>query len=120
MSSNESVGHYVEEFARSVVQQNEAIEAHDPLSGNVHAGRYLEAFRELRRAGDPGLDALSSLLEDERRDVRTMAACFLLAHKTEKALEVLRASAQQRGVVGLGAVMTLKRWEEGTWDLDTI
>jgi len=120
MNSEDSIKKLVHEFATNVVKQNESIFVHDPNRGNEHAREYIKAFRQLRAFGPKGLDALATLLDDERKDVRTMAACFLLRHKTEAALEVLKKSAEEKGLDGLGAFMTLKRWESGTWNLDSI
>lgn len=120
MHSNESINHLVAEFAASVERQNDAMREHDAKTGNKYAERRIIAFRKLKSIGKKGLDALTALLDDERRDVRTMAACFLLRHSNEDACRVLKASASEKGVTGLGALMTLKRWEDGTWNLDNL
>lgn len=120
MASTESIQHWVTEFATCVLNQDEAIRGRDPERGNEYAKCYIEAFRKLRDSGVDGMDCLATLLKDPRRSVRTTAACFLLRHRTEESLQVLRSSAEEKGVTGLGAFMTLKRWEEGTRDLDTL
>jgi hypothetical protein len=116
MSTAESIPTLVQLFANSVVEQNSAIRADDLESGNRHARMYMGAFRKLRDASPDGLDALASLLDDPRCDVRTMAACYLLRHSTEKALKVLRGAIPEKGATGLGALMTLRRWEK--WNLE--
>ncbi len=68
--------------------------------------------------GDRGRDALAVLLEHGRADVRVMAAAFLLRHRTEAALAVLRDAAAGKGLAAFGAGMAIKHWEEGTWALD--
>jgi hypothetical protein len=117
MHSPESLRQLVDEFAAAVEKQTEAIESHEPEWGPEFAQRYVASFRELRTAGKPGLDALADLLTDSRRDVRTMAACFLLRHRTNEALTILKSSAAEKGFIGLGASMTLRRWEDGSWNL---
>jgi len=47
-----------------------------------------------------------------------MAAVFLLRYKTADALAVLRELSKKRGIIGFEASEAIKRWEEGTWQLD--
>ena len=47
-----------------------------------------------------------------------MAAAYLLRHSGDAARVVLEAAARDKGLVAFGAAQALKRWEEGTWDLD--
>ncbi|WPB82804.1 DUF2019 domain-containing protein [Archangium violaceum] len=108
----------VEQFAQNVAAQTDAIRKGDAKTGNKHAKRYTAALQELRAQGNPGRDALSVLLKHPRTDVRSMAAAFLLRYRTAEAKAVLEAAANEGGVAALGAIMTLKRWEEGTWSLD--
>ncbi len=117
MHSIESLRRLVDEFAAAVEKQTEAIDSHEPERGNEFAQQYVASFRELKTAGKPGLDALADLLRDSRRDVRTMAACFLLRHRTDEALTILKSAAAEKGVIGLGAALTLRRWEDGSWNL---
>ncbi|KFA87694.1 DUF2019 domain-containing protein [Archangium violaceum] len=108
----------VEQFALNVAAQTDAIRKGDARTGNKHAKRYTAALQELRAQGNAGRDALSVLLKHPRTDVRAMAAAFLLRYRTAEAKAVLEAAAKEGGVAAIGAIMTLKRWEEGTWALD--
>ncbi|WNG62668.1 DUF2019 domain-containing protein [Archangium gephyra] len=108
----------VEQFAQNVAAQTDAIRKGDARTGNKHAKRYTAALQELRAQGNTGRDALSVLLKHPRTDVRAMAAAFLLRYRTAEAKAVLEAAAKEGGVSAIGAIMTLKRWEEGTWTLD--
>ncbi|MFE8600614.1 DUF2019 domain-containing protein [Archangium violaceum] len=108
----------VEQFAQNVAAQTDAIRKGDARTGNKHAKRYTAALQELRAQGNAGRDALSVLLKHPRTDVRAMAAAFLLRYRTAEAKAVLEAAAKEGGVAAIGAIMTLKRWEEGTWSLD--
>ncbi len=47
-----------------------------------------------------------------------MAAAFLLRHRTAEARAVLEEAAKGQGLAALGAMQTLKNWEQGTWALD--
>lgn len=108
----------VEEFAENVVAQTEAIKRGDAKTGNKHANRYISALKKIRSEGDAGRDALAVLLHHPRPDVRVKAAAFLLRYRTAEAMAVLKAAASGDGVAAIGAIMTLKHWEEGTWALD--
>ena len=108
----------VEQFAENVVAQTDAIWRGDAKTGNKHADRYIAAFRKLRAHGDAGRDALAVLLTHPNLDVRTMAAAFLLRHRTVQAKAVLEEAARGQGLIAFEAGETLKHWEEGTWALD--
>ncbi|WP_404373590.1 DUF2019 domain-containing protein [Corallococcus coralloides] len=108
----------VEQFARNVEAQSDAIHRGDARTGNKHAKKYTAALQELRAQGDVGRDALAVLLKHPHPDVRTMAAAFLLRYRTAEAKAVLEAAAKQGGIAAIGAIMTLRRWNEGTWALD--
>jgi uncharacterized protein DUF2019 len=109
---------FVEEFAENVAAQTEAIKRGDAKAGNKHANRYTSVLKKLRSEGNAGRDALAVLLQHPRPDVRVKAAAFLLRYRTAEAKAVLEAAASGDGVAAIGAVMTLKHWEEGTWALD--
>ena len=108
----------VEQFAENVVLQMEAIYRGDSRTGNKHADKYTAALMKLRAAGDAGREALCVLLKHPRPSVRVRAAAFLLRYRTEEAKAVLEAAVSGEGVASIGAIMTLKRWEDGTWNLD--
>jgi len=113
-----SLEELVDEFAANVMAQSEAIMRGDAKTGNKHANRYIAALMKLRSAGDAGRDALAVLLKHPRADVRVKVAAFLLRYRTAEAKAVLEAAANGNGLSSLGATMTLKRWEDGTWNLD--
>jgi hypothetical protein len=102
-------------FARNVVAQDAEP---DPVKGNAFARRYAEAFKELRKHGVAGRDALVPLLRDSRVVVRTTAAAFLLRHCTAQAIAVLEEAARGTGMDAFSAQQALERWSEGTWALD--
>jgi hypothetical protein len=112
------LGQLVQEFATWVAAQSSAMEKGDSVVGNRFAKRYISAFEKLRAAGDVGRNALSDLLDDDRPEVRSMAACFLLRHSGERARRVLEVEAQGHGITAFGAAQCLERWKEGTWSLD--
>jgi hypothetical protein len=108
----------VEQFARHVAEQTEAIWRGDARSGNKHARKYGAAFDKLRAHGDAGREALAVLLQHPRMDVRVMAAVHLLRYRTAEARAVLEEAAKGEGMIPFGAQQALQRWDEGTWALD--
>lgn len=108
----------VEEFARNVAAQTEAISRGEARTGNKHAAKYIAAFKKLRAHGDAGRDALAVLFTHPDMDVRTTAAAFLLRYRTEDAKAILTEAAKSKGLVAFESVEALKRWEEGAWALD--
>lgn len=108
----------VERFAQNVTAQTEAIRRGDAKTGNKHAKQYTAALQALLAQGNVGREALAVLLKHSQTDVRALAAAVLLRYRTAEARAVLEAVAQEGGVAAIGAVMTLKRWDEGTWALD--
>jgi hypothetical protein len=109
---------WVEEFARHVEAQTEAIWRGDAKTGNKHADQCLAAFDKLCAHGDAGRDALASLFSHPNMDVRTTAAAFLLRYRTTEARAILEEAAKGKGLVAFASAQALKRWEEGTWALD--
>lgn len=108
----------VEQFTANVISQTEAIMRGDSRTNNKYADQYTDALMKLRSAGDAGREALSVLLKHPYPEVRVKAAAFLLRYRTEEARAVLEAAASGNGIAAIGAIMTLKRWDDGTWNLD--
>jgi len=118
MGRGDNAADLVRQFAESVVAQDVCLDQGDAKTGNKHARRRIAAFRKLRAMGDSGREALAALLRDPRPNVRTLAAAYLLRYKTTDALAVLREVSRGRGMSAFGASEAIKRWEEGTWQLD--
>lgn len=113
-----SLGELVEVFAHHTVAQTEAIWRGDSKTGNRHARQRVAAFKQLRAHGDAGRDALAVLLAHPNVDVRTMAAAYLLRHRTQEAVAVLEQAAKGEGLIAFEAQQCLLRWKEGDWALD--
>lgn len=109
----------VEEFAEAVAGQEDALQVGDSVLGNQLAKKYVSTFRKLREIGDEGREALTALFNDERPSVRVMAASFLLRYRHEQARMILETEAKGQGFVAFGAAQALKRWEDGSWSLDS-
>src|SRR3954471_20082314 len=118
MAPGSKAADLVHQFAEAVVAQDECLERGDAKTGNKHARRQFATFKKLRAMGDSGREALAVLLRDPRPNVRTLAAAFLLRYKTVEALAVLREASRGRGMIAFESSEAIKRWEEGTWQLD--
>ena|ERR1043165_8706315 len=118
MGHGNTAADLVRQFAEAVVSQDTCLERGDAATGNRHARRQFDAFRKLRAMGDNGREALAELFRDPRPNVRTSAAAFLLRYKTADALAVLREASKGTGLIAFEASEAIKRWEEGTWQLD--
>lgn len=108
----------VTEFAEHTIAQTDAIFRGDAKTGNRHARKRMATFEKLRAQGDGGRDALTALFTHPRMDVRVKAAAYLLRHRTAEAKAVLKEVAKGEGLAAFGASEALKRWKEGTWQLD--
>ncbi|RKG87628.1 DUF2019 domain-containing protein [Corallococcus sp. CA049B] len=108
----------VEQVAKHVAAQTDAIHRGDPRTGNKHARKYGAALDQLMAHGDAGRDALLVLFKHERTDVRAAAAAQLLRYRTAEATAVLEVAAKEGGIGAIDAIMALKHWREGTWSLD--
>ena len=113
-----SAEYYVRQFEESCVAQISAIKEGNIELGNKHAKRYGRAFEALRALGDPGRDALVPLMRHPQPEVREMAAVCLLRYRHAEARTVLQELSKGEGLVAFGAGQALKRWDEGTWQLD--
>lgn len=112
------LGSIVEEFARNVAAQTDAIMRGDRTGGNKYAKRYIAAYKKLRDHGEAGRDALAALLTHPRMDVRVYAAACLLSDRPEQARPVLEEAAKGEGLIPFEASQALKHWNAGTWSLD--
>lgn len=103
---------------KHVELQTEAIGRGDAKSGNKHAKQYIRAWEVLRSIGDPEREALAPLMHHARGDVRGAAAACLMRYRPDEACSELGDLALGEGMVAFEADETLKRWKEGTWQLD--
>lgn len=117
-TTSEVLDKLVAEFAKHVAAQKDAMWSGSARDANRHAKRVNSTFDKLCAYGDAGRDALTALFTHPRVDVRVMAAAFLLRHKTAEAKGVLEAAAKGSDFTSFSAQQALKRWEEGTWELD--
>jgi hypothetical protein len=102
----------VKQFRDSKMAHVQGIQNGDVEATEKGARGYINAAEALLKL-KTGTETFAALLSDENRDVRTAAAHYLLRHKTDKALSVLRDSARGKDLAAFGALATLARWEHG-------
>ena len=113
---SKTIPELVDEFARHIQAQTEAIARGDVADSNRHADKYIAAWETLKEEyGDAGRDGLAVLFQHPRTDVRVSAAGMLLRHKTNEATCVLKKAAEDGD---FAAELTLEQWRDGTWELD--
>ncbi len=107
-----------EELAHSAIEQDEAILAGDIQASRRYGNRLVSRWQRIQRLGDAAKEELSKFLDHPNASARLAAAAFLLKFKHDEAMAVLRDLAKGEGLVSFSAQECIKRWEEGTWDLD--
>ncbi len=104
-------------FAAGVLAQQACIDRGDARTGNRQASAYAAAARQLLSRGEAAVDEFALLLQHPSDAVRVMAAAFLLRARTELAVAAIRPIAKKPGLVALGAIETLKRYQRGELDV---
>ena len=111
----QTIAELVEAFTVSVLKYSEYV-LKDSNIANRHFDNYREALRRIAAHSDKGLVALAKLLDDDRIVVRVTVACNLIHFRTEKAMSILKdASKLEHRAIAMLAIVTLKRWERGTY-----
>ena len=107
-------------FKDGLQLQSKLRRAGDPIAGNEQATRSHKAFKRLvQNYGDEGRRALMVLFDDTDPEVRLIAAAYLLRFCSEDASNTLNELMQsENGFLSFRASQALKRWEEGTSQLD--
>jgi HEAT repeat protein len=112
MSADKKFEALLSQFRDSKLAQIRGIRGADEQATEKGAWGYIRAAKALL-GSQGGIEAFSELLTDKNREVRAAAAAYLLPHKTEQALEVLREVSRGKDLTALAALMSLRRWETG-------
>lgn len=108
----------VDAFASYVLLANAAMEAGKGAKARRYDKKQHKLWTTLRDDfKQEGIDALARLLQDNRREIRIMAAVHLMRHRTDDCLHLLKAEAGGRGLIAFQAEQTVKTWERGEWQL---
>lgn len=87
-------------------------------SANKEARKLQKIFLELKSLGQPGREALLGLVSHKDLSVSLMAAVCSLKYNPDKSLKALRRLVKEHGFIGFQAEQAIKRWEEGTWNIE--
>lgn len=81
---------------------------------NPQAEVIADIYRELRSRGREAQVRLAGLLDHADEHVRAWAAAHALEFSPDAAESVLSELAENAGIVGLNAKVTLREWQQGT------
>jgi hypothetical protein len=90
----------------------------DWRTANKEANMIHKIFLEVTQGGQIARETLLKLVDSEESDVSLMAAVYSLKYNPEKSLATLRKLAKLPGFTGFQAEQAIKRWEEGSWQLE--
>ena len=90
----------------------------DWRTANAEAKKLQQVFLELTHGGQVAREALLRLVDSEECAVSLMAAVYSLKYNPVKSLAALKKLEKQPGFIGFQAEQAIKRWEEGSWQLE--
>ena len=102
----------------AAIKQDEAIMAADGKAARKYGNLLCDRWRDVKDLGDEAKDELAKHLRHPNPSVRSTVAVFLLKHKHDEAMSVLKELAQGEGLGAFECQKAIKRWEEGTWSLE--
>jgi hypothetical protein len=114
----QKIDNLIQDFVRFTENHYKATLVGDWREANKNAKKLHKTFLHIVRLGAEGREALLSLTENETSYVALTAATYSLRYNTEKAMDTLNKFVNTPGLIGFGAQQTIKRWEEGTWQLE--
>lgn len=108
----------ITKFAVASYKHQEAIMEGNSRKANRHAKQIAETFQKIVTTGELARKALLQLTQSEDDAVAAMAATFSLKYATDEAIAVLKRIAKRPDLLGFRSEQAIKRWEEGTWQLE--
>jgi hypothetical protein len=118
VTSDASIQRLVARFAEAARNHYDATLQGDWRKANKNAKRIADIFHSLVATGEEGKQALLELTNGKDLAVASMAATFSLKYATTQATAVLERIAIQPDLLGFKAQQSLKRWQEGSWQLE--
>lgn len=117
MKSYPHISQLIEAFIDAAIK-HQTFSVSDWKKANKEAKKIQKAFLEISALGQPGREALLDLVNSEEHSVSLMAAVYSLKYNIEKSMKALRNLTNEPGLIGFQAEQAIKRWEEGTWDIE--
>ncbi len=105
-------------FTEASINHYDASMAGDWRTANVQAKKINKSFLALANLGADARKALLDLVDMETLPVAAMAAVYSLKFSPERALATLQKIAKEPGLIGFEAEQAIKRWTEGSWQLE--
>ena len=98
----------IHEFRSAALEKATALQEGDSSRDKALHKRMTVAVKALYAAGPEGRTAFAALLKDKAPEVAAWAAAELLAQGDVSSIPVLERIAEEPGLVGLAAAMTLR------------
>jgi hypothetical protein len=117
MNDDERIPQLVESFINAAIK-HQVLSLKDWKTANREAKELQRIFLELKSIGRPGREALLALVKSEKPSVALMASVYSLKYDTKKSMKTLKSLAKEADFIGFQAEQAIKRWEEGTWNIE--
>jgi len=108
----------IDRFIKETVLNYEALEKGDYKKGNKAIKIINKLFDELKDAGEEGREALLSLTDNEREEVRLMASVYSLKYNSKRSLATLKKLTKNSGILGLEAQQAIENYNSGNWGIE--
>jgi hypothetical protein len=115
---NPSVASLIDDFVDAAKMHYAFTMIGDYTNVNVQAKRMDQVFHKIIQIGKEAREALLAQVDNEEPAISLAAATFSLKYDSERAKRALEQIANRPGLIGFGAKQALRRWEEGTWNLE--
>ena len=116
--SEEMVSDLVTAFAQAAARHYAFTQAGRYRDINREADKIDAAYRKLKSYGDKGKQALLKLLDDADLAVSSMAAAYCMHFAPQECKRVFQRVAKDPGILGLEAQYALKRFDDGSWQVE--
>ncbi len=117
--TQDDIDQLIADFVKTAKKSHEATLSGDSRKVNIQAKRIHHVFKKISMIGNSAREALLKQVDNDDDAVASLAATYSLKYNTEKAKAALkRISENNTGILGFGAEQALKRWQEGTWQLE--
>jgi len=113
---DEKLARLLRRFATAAKAHQAALEDMDEEGANAHARMIAALHGALLREGQPGVEGLLALLDNDNLVVAGMAAVYVIHLYPERCLATLRRVAAEPGLLGFRASVAIERWETGEWE----
>ena len=115
---SEELSELVLSFAQAAAYHYEATQAGRRRDINRAADTLDSVYRRIKSYGDVGKTALLKLLDSENLAVSSMAAAYCMHFAPQECKRVFERVVKDPGILGLEAKYALKRFEDGSWQIE--